>query len=65
MTEQFLRLPQVVKATGWSKITIYRAVRDGRFPKPVQLGARSIAWPESEVAAWQEGRKAERDGLAA
>lgn len=65
MTEQFLRLPDVMKATGWSKVTIHRAVREGRFPKPVKLGARSIAWPESEVAEWQESRKAARDQAAA
>ena len=64
MTEQFLRLPDVVKATGWSKITIHRAVREGRFPRPVKLGARSIAWPETEIAEWQESRKAERDQVA-
>lgn len=61
MTEQFLRLPAVAEMIGWSKITIHRAVKEGRFPKPVKLGVRSIAWPESEIAEWQEARKAERD----
>lgn len=65
MTEQFLRLPAVALMVGWSKITIHRAVKDGRFPKPVKLGARSIAWPESEIIEWQEARKAERDQVAA
>jgi prophage regulatory protein len=65
MTEQFLRLPAVASMVGWSKITIHRAVKDGRFPKPVKLGARSIAWPESEIIEWQEARKAERDQVAA
>lgn len=61
MTDQFLRLPAVVSKVGWSRVTIYRAVKDGRFPKPVKLGPRSIAWPESEIAAWQQARIAERD----
>jgi prophage regulatory protein len=61
MPEQFLRLPEVAAMIGWSRVTIHRAVRDGRFPKPVKLGARSIAWPESEIAEWQEARKAARD----
>ena len=65
MTEQFLRLPAVASMVGWSKITIHRAVKEGRFPKPVKLGARSIAWPESEIIEWQEARKAERDQVAA
>jgi prophage regulatory protein len=64
MTEQFLRLPDVASVVGWSRVTIYRAVKEGRFPQPVKLGARSIAWPESEIAEWQEARKAARDQAA-
>jgi predicted DNA-binding transcriptional regulator AlpA len=31
-----------------------------RFPRPVKLG-RVSAWPESEVLAWIERQKAQRD----
>ncbi|HVJ38191.1 MAG TPA: AlpA family transcriptional regulator [Stenotrophomonas sp.] len=34
-----------------SSATIYRLIKDGKFPPPKRLGSRS-AWLESEVDAW-------------
>ena len=34
---------------------------DGRFLKSVSLGDRAVAWVESEVEQWIEGRLVERD----
>jgi predicted DNA-binding transcriptional regulator AlpA len=34
-------------------------IKMGRFPKLPWLG-RASAWPESEIRAWIEARKAER-----
>ncbi|MAD63846.1 AlpA family phage regulatory protein [Haliea sp.] len=39
---------------GKSRSTIYRWVSEGRFPKPVKLGANSIAWPIEELIAWRD-----------
>lgn len=50
----FLRLPAVMAATGMTHTTIYDWVKAGRFPKPLQIGARAMAWDEAEVAAWQQ-----------
>ena len=33
---------------------------EGKFPKPVKLGARAVGWVESEVTTWLESRKALR-----
>lgn len=52
-TMTFLRLPAVIAATGMSRTTIYKRVKAGTFPKPVQLGLRSVAWDQAEVAEWQ------------
>jgi prophage regulatory protein len=57
----FLRIRGVQRLTGLPKATIYAYAADGKFPKPVKLGKRSSAWIESEVAAWQMARIAERD----
>lgn len=59
MAEQlrtFLRLKQVRAATGMSRSWIYEAIRCGRFPAPIPLGARSVAWDSDAVAEWQECR---------
>jgi prophage regulatory protein len=53
-TMKFLRLPAVMEAVGMSRTTIYKRVKAGTFPKPVQLGLRSVAWDQAEVAAWQQ-----------
>lgn len=53
-TATFLRLPAVMEATGMSRTTIYKRIKDGTFPKPVQLGLRSVAWDQTEVAMWQQ-----------
>ena len=34
--------------------------REGRFPKRIRLGERTVAWYEHEVDHWIEARAAER-----
>lgn len=57
--ERLLRLPAVAAIVGLKTTAIYGAVSRGEFPRPVKFG-RVSAWPESEVRAWVEARKAER-----
>jgi prophage regulatory protein len=59
--EEMLRLRDVLRATGRSKSQLYLDIENGRFPAGVQIGARAVAWPASEVRAWQQARIAERD----
>lgn len=54
----FLRLRQVISVTGLSRMTIWRLERAGEFPRRRQLGARSVAWLQSEVEQWIESRPA-------
>ncbi|MEX2165140.1 MAG: AlpA family transcriptional regulator [Sulfuricaulis sp.] len=49
-----LRLPAVKTRTGLSRSTIYLRVAQGKFPKPVSLGARAVGWVESEIQEWLE-----------
>ena len=51
---RFLRLPQVLEMTGMSKTYIYARIKDGTFPKQIQLGSRSVVWSEQEVTKWLE-----------
>ena len=50
MIERHLRLPAVIEATGLSRSTIYDKMKGGTFPRPVNLSARAVAWPESVLA---------------
>ena len=31
----------------------------GRFPRPVKIGRRAVAWPKSIIDEWIRARKAE------
>jgi prophage regulatory protein len=61
---RFLRLPQVIDATGLGKTTIYDLQGQGDFPMRVKITAHSVAWVEAEVEAWLAQRVAKgRVGL--
>ena len=51
-----LRLTEVRVRVGLSRSSIYAAVSKGTFPKPIQLGARSVGWLEVEIEAWVSQR---------
>ena len=45
-----LRMPAVKAETGHrSHASIYSAIREGLFTKPVSIGQRSVGWPDYEV----------------
>lgn len=50
--EKLIRLPEVIKRTGISKTTIYELINEKRFPSQVKIGARAIAFIESEIDEW-------------
>lgn len=58
MLEKHLRLPAVIDVTGLSRSTIYAMMSQGRFPRPVALGKRVVAWPESAIAKFLRERAA-------
>jgi prophage regulatory protein len=57
MPEKHLKLPAVIDVTGLSQSTIYRMMSEGAFPRPVALGKRRVAWPESAITNWLADRK--------
>lgn len=56
MSNMILRLPEVKNRTGLSRSTIYLRVADGKFPRPVSLGARAVGWLDAEIEAWLAGQ---------
>ena len=57
---RFLRLPEVLQITGMGKTFIYDLMKDGTFPKQIQLGSRSVVWNEQEVIKWMEDQMTSR-----
>jgi prophage regulatory protein len=62
---KFLRIRQVIQATGLSRMTIYRLELAGKFPKRRQLSENSVAWLESEISEWIDSRPVARLRTAA
>jgi prophage regulatory protein len=63
--QRILRRPEVERVTGLKHSAIYAGIAAGKFPKPIPLGDRAVGWLESEIAAWQQARIAERDSAVA
>ena len=59
---RILRLPTVMERTGLSRSTIYLLIEQSQFPASIKLGARSVAWLESEIEEWMEAKVAVRGG---
>ena len=50
MNDRLMRREEVEERTGLARTTIYRKMRGGSFPEPIQVGARAVRWPASEIA---------------
>jgi len=49
---RLLRAPAVRERVALSQSEITRRRKLGIFPEPVTLGARAVAWLESDIDAW-------------
>ena len=49
---KLMRVDQVCQLTGLSRASIYRAMKENRFPKSRKLGIRNIVFVRAEVEAW-------------
>ena len=58
--EKFLRLADVQRRVPYSRSTIYLLMSRGEFPAPVNLGARAVAWLESDIEEWMAARIASK-----
>ena len=52
----FLRMWAVTRMTGLGRSTIYRLIAQDKFPSPVRLANRAIAWRRTDLERWSEGR---------
>lgn len=56
--QRLLRLSEIASSkdkpgiVGLCRSTIWLRVKHGRFPHPVRLGTRSVAWRSQDIEAW-------------
>ena len=47
---------EVQHRTAFGRTTLWKKVREGEFPKPLNIGNGRIAWRSDEIDAWIESR---------
>lgn len=47
-----VRWPELQQMLGVSRFTVWRWMKDGRFPKSFALGPSTICWDADEVREW-------------
>jgi prophage regulatory protein len=55
-TMKFLRMPMVIRIAGLGRSTIYRLIAEKKFPGPVRVGDRAVAWRQTDLDRWSEER---------
>ena len=60
-----LREPMVLQWVQVAHSTLWKWIAENRFPAPIRLGPRSIAWRREEIEGWLDSRPvAEPDASA-
>jgi prophage regulatory protein len=54
--DNIIRIAAVLALTGLSRVSVWRQVRAGQFPAPIELSANTIGWLENDIASWQASR---------
>jgi prophage regulatory protein len=57
MADRAIREKETMHKTGYTRSSMWKAIREGRFPRPVKLpGTRAVAWSENAVNAWVDAQ---------
>lgn len=51
-----LRLQRVRARTGLARSTLYKLISEKKFPAPIPLAGRAVAWDSRAVDAWIDSR---------
>ena len=52
---KYLPLKEVLCRYSIGRTTAYRWMAEGKLPKPVKLGPRTVRWRESDLLYWEQG----------
>lgn len=53
-----LRVSALAPRLGLSKSTIWRLVRENKFPRPIKLSDKVTVWKADDVLAWLDDKEA-------
>lgn len=52
----YWRIAKVRRVVPVNASTLWRWVRDGKFPRPIKLGPRTTAWRATDVISWIQAK---------
>jgi len=58
-----IRLPELLARAGIGRSTVYKLIAEGKFPRPVLIGARAVGFVSEEVDDWIKSRIAARNEI--
>jgi len=58
MTQLVYRIGDLQRVIGLSKWTVYKLMKMGDFPHPIQLTSKAVGWRASDVEKWVIDRQA-------
>ena len=61
--KRLIKINTVKDMTAMGKTKIYQLITEGTFPRPADLGPKSVAWSEAEVEDWIQNKLNERDKI--
>ncbi len=47
-----IRMPELEEKTGLNRVTIYRMVKEGEFPRQREISSRNVGWLSTDVDQW-------------
>ena len=56
MNDELLKPEQIMVLLKCCRATMFNYIRQGLFPEPIKISARSIRWPSSVVKSWLENK---------
>lgn len=57
----FVRIARVREISGFSKSTLWRWIKAGKFPRPVIEEGNSVLWDLGEIETWRGEQFAKRE----
>ncbi len=61
MNQLVYRIGDLQRVIGLSKWTVYKLMKTGDFPHPIQLTSKAVGWRASDVERWVTDRQVASD----
>ncbi len=52
LKDNFINTSEVAKLVPFSRSTLYKFIKQGKFPQPIKLGERIHLWNKADVTKW-------------